>query len=109
MQLDPVGAHESDEKRVEGERQTPVNVVHKANSLEACRGRGSFVPGEPPSLLVLGAEKTRAFKAVECRRRAPTFRPFCGARFAHLVLLAGGPTLSGGPLPHGCESEGEVR
>ena len=100
MQLDPVSAHESDEKRVEGERQTPVDMVHKANPLEACRVRGSFVAGESPGLLVLGAKKTLTFKAAECRRRARAFRPFRGASFARLILLAGGLAFSGGSFPH---------
>ena len=109
MQLDTVGTHESDEKRMEGERQTPVNVVHEANSLEDCRGRGSLVPGESLGLLVLGAKKTLTFEAAECRRRARACRPFRGTSFARLVLLAGGLTFPGGPLPHGCESGGKGR
>ena len=34
VQLDPISAHEGDEKRMEGERQTPVDVVHEADPLE---------------------------------------------------------------------------
>ena len=107
MQLDPVGAHESDEKKVEGERQTPVDVVHEASPLGACRGRESFVAGESPGLLVLGAKETLPFEAAECRGRARAFRPFRGASFARLVLLAGGLTFFGGSLSHGYESGGK--
>ena len=107
--MDPVGTHESDEKRMKGERQTPVNVVHEANSLGACRGRGSLVPRKSPGLLVLGAKKALTFEAAKCRRRARAFRPFRRASLARLILLSDGLTFSGGPLPHGCESGGKER
>ena len=84
-------------------------MVHEGDSLAACRRRGGFVSGKPPSLLVLGTEKTLALKAAEGRHRARNFRPPRGAGFARLVLLAGSLTLSSGSLPHCCGAEGEVR
>ena len=48
MQLDPVGAHEGNEERVQGKRQTPVDMVDEADPLEARWGREG-----------LGNERTR--------------------------------------------------